>query len=96
MFISYQGFNFHRNLQGLKLHDRTHTGLKPYKCSECGKRFTQSPHLKAHMVTHTGERPFLCTTCGKRFTQSSHLRAHERIHTGERPFTCQDCVTTIC
>lgn len=33
----------------LRLHERTHTGLKPYGCTECEAKFSQPSALKTHM-----------------------------------------------
>ena len=34
----------------LVLHERTHTGVRPYVCSVCGHAFTQKGHLRRHSV----------------------------------------------
>ncbi|XP_071594890.1 GDNF-inducible zinc finger protein 1 [Heliangelus exortis] len=75
----------------LRLHERTHTGDKPYGCTECEAKFSQPSALKTHMRIHTGEKPFVCDECGARFTQNHMLIYHKRCHTGERPFMCETC-----
>ncbi|XP_049923427.1 gastrula zinc finger protein XlCGF57.1-like [Epinephelus moara] len=66
-------------------------GEKPFRCSECGKRFGRNHHLKDHMRSHTGKKPFNCSECGKLFSRSGVLKIHMRSHTGEKPINCSEC-----
>ncbi|KAM6364633.1 uncharacterized protein J5M81_015454 [Pluvialis apricaria] len=75
----------------LRLHQKLHSGERPYGCPECGLRFTNTSHLIVHQRIHTGERPYRCHACGKGFTMSSKCLEHERTHSGEAPYRCARC-----
>ncbi|XP_042367956.1 zinc finger protein 397-like [Plectropomus leopardus] len=75
----------------LDLHQRSHSGEKPYLCTICGTGFSQKSALKTHTRIHTGEKPYLCNTCGKRFSQAWTWHVHQRTHTGEKPYLCNTC-----
>ncbi|XP_060714151.1 zinc finger protein 214 isoform X4 [Tachysurus vachellii] len=65
-----------RRVSDVRIHERVHSGERPYHCPFCGNKFKQQGHLRTHVRIHTGEKPFICPKCGRRFKDPSVKNKH--------------------
>lgn len=66
----------------LKRHQRTHNGIKPYKCRYCQRAYTQNNDLIKHLRTHLGNNVYRCDIgdCPEAFAKSGELKTHKMLH----------------
>ena len=79
----------------LKIHLRTHSGVKPFKCDTCRKEFAQRSNLTAHQRTHTQYKPYKCQVCGVSYSSAKYRDIHMLSHGEVRPCECVVCGSTF-
>lgn len=80
----------------LQIHERVHTGEKPFQCNDCGQCFgSQSSLIKHNRNIHTPEAqmPYKCNECGKTFSKARRkvYYGHLKQHSGIRDHICPLC-----
>ena len=76
----------------MKQHYKTHTGLKPFNCSECNARFTRRGDVQRHRkLIHLKVKPYQCCKCNKEFTDKRMLKFHLQNHDKASYYSCNTC-----
>ncbi|XP_048486008.1 zinc finger protein 845 [Plutella xylostella] len=68
------------NAEQVKIHERLHTGEKPFCCSHCGAAFHRRSSYLQHVAIHLPEKSVQCDQCHARFKSVTLMRIHKNRH----------------
>ena len=74
------------------VHELAHKGIKPFKCTICGKTFAEKGTLKVHLLSHNKKNDYQCGLCDYKCKSDSHLREHYKYkHNEFKYYKCEVC-----
>ncbi|XP_037281050.1 uncharacterized protein LOC119174303 isoform X2 [Rhipicephalus microplus] len=68
-----------------------HTGVKPYCCENCGRRYALPETLLEHMAAHRREPPYQCGRCTMALDHFSEYLRHQVYHMLKSIHRCSFC-----
>ena len=84
------------HLQEFKLHHTGHTGVKPYKCSQCEvASFVDVHRLNNHLKACGKMNSFECNQCGKMYSDQKSLSTHVSDTHNKTERKCPICPNAV-